>query len=164
MVLDSDMLFFKRPEALIQWSRDPQTPICMTDTSSFYGYPLETLQSLSGQAVPERVNVGIIGLNSHDINWQEVEYWCQFLIDTHGSHYYLEQAVSAMLISRFANKIQLPESVYTVNPSGTAVLHSTAVLKHYVNESKTIYFTHDWLPFAQDTTNVLAESQIHSFL
>lgn len=164
LVLDSDMLFFKRPEALIQWSRDPQTPICMTDTSSFYGYPLETLQTLSGQSIPERVNVGIIGLNSNDINWQEVEYWCQFLIDTHGSHYYLEQAVSAMLISRFVNKIQLPESEYTVNPSSISSEHSTVVLKHYVQDSKTIYFTQDWLNFAHDTTSVLAESQIHSFL
>ena len=146
LVLDSDMLFFKRPEAIVGWYRDPQTPIFMEDKDTYYGYPLDFMAELASNTIPEKINVGVIGLSSSDIDWGEVEHWCHRLLEKHGQHYFLEQAITAMLVSRFANKVQLHKDTYLVGPNsndtGTA---NEVILKHYVSDSKSVYFTRDWL-------------------
>src|SRR5690606_4410469 len=59
LVLDSDMRFFDRPDALIAWAQDPQSPVFLQDTENSYGYPTETMQALAGYPIPDLVNVGI---------------------------------------------------------------------------------------------------------
>jgi hypothetical protein len=144
LVLDSDMLFFARPEALIDWSHDPQSPIFLQDTENSYGYPLESMQALAGYPIPELVNVGIFGFNSHDICWQTLETWCRTLIAEHSMHYCLEQALCAMLSARFANRVCLPANDYIVAPDSLQTAPAKPVLHHYVSESKTLYFTRSW--------------------
>jgi hypothetical protein len=143
VVMDSDMLFFRRPLALDAWLDAPQRPLHMLDVQNAYGYPEATLQSLLDAPLPPRVNVGILGLQSDSIDWATLEKWCRNLLEQHGTSYYLEQALSALLLAK-AHPVRLDAAEYRVMPDADECRHPSAVLHHYVAESKAGYFRHAW--------------------
>lgn len=143
LVLDSDMLFFRRPEFLLQWLVAPDRPIHLADVGDAYGYPLPAMAALAGAPIPPKVNVGFCGLNSSAIDWDRLEHWARTLIAQHGTHYYLEQALSAMLFAQQPCAVA-PVADYLVMPSDPECRHPTAVLHHYVDTSKRGYFRHAW--------------------
>jgi hypothetical protein len=143
LVLDSDMLFFRRPDALIAWLEAPSQPIHMLDVQDAYGYPHATLATLAAQPIPEKLNVGICGLRSESIDWERLEFWCQQLLARHGTSYYLEQALVALLLAG-ESAVQLPARDYQLLPSDAECRKPTAVLHHYVAESKRGYFRDAW--------------------
>ena len=96
LYLDSDMLFFRRPDVLLEWLHRPSLPLHMVDVQNAYGYPLELLATLAGAPVPERVNTGIIGLDSATFDWERLESWARRLQETAGTSYFLDQALMAM--------------------------------------------------------------------
>ena len=69
LFLDSDLLFFRKPEFLLDWWDGPSHSIHAVDVINAYGYPLEVLAQVGGRPVPERVNTGITGLKSDEIDW-----------------------------------------------------------------------------------------------
>jgi hypothetical protein len=142
-VLDSDMLFFRNPVMFINWLRSPQQPCHMVDAETSYGYPFELMESLIGMKMAERVNVGICGLKSEAIDWYKLEYWCRSLIAKAGTHYYMEQALIAMLLAGESSTI-FPANEYLVMPSEGEVRMPTAVLHHYVDKSRPWYFRYGW--------------------
>lgn len=143
LVLDSDMLFFRSPTFLLDWLRSPQVPCHMTDVTTAYGYSPALMAALAGVPVPERINVGISGLNSSTLDWEELEYWCRTLIDREGTHYFQEQAMIAMLMARQPCAIA-PANDYIVRPDRAAVMSPHGILHHYVADSKPWYFRHGW--------------------
>ena len=143
LVLDSDMLFFRRPAALLDWLAAPDRPIHMLDVHDAYGYPAETMRSLATRPLPPRVNVGICGLRSDTIDWEKLEWWTTRLLALHGTSYYLEQALVALLLAD-ASPLVLPAEDYRLMPDLTECLAPTAALHHYVDLSKRGYFRHAW--------------------
>lgn len=143
VVLDADMLFFRRPDALLQWLQSPGTAVAMVDVQNSYGYPLPVLNRIAGRAVPERVNVGVLGLHSDAIDWAQLERWCTELLERHGSSYYLEQALVALLLAG-REHMALPPAAYRVMPDVAECITPSAVLHHYVDLSKRGYFRHAW--------------------
>jgi hypothetical protein len=143
LVLDSDMLFFRRPDALLAWLRSPAQPVHMLDAFDSYGYPSATLERLAGARIPERVNVGICGLCSDALDWPQIERWCTELIATHGTSYYLEQALVALLVAR-TPALRLAADDYRIMPDDAECRAPTASLHHYVDLSKRGYFRHAW--------------------
>jgi len=143
LVLDSDMLFFRRPSALLAWFDAPAQPIHMLDLHDAYGYPAATLAELAGTAVPPLVNVGILGLHSDRINWDKLEHACATLLARHGTSYYLEQALSALLLAGQPAQ-RLPVADYRLMPDEAECRAPTAALHHYVAASKRGYFRHAW--------------------
>jgi hypothetical protein len=143
LVLDSDMLFFRRPDALLAWLAAPGRPVHMLDVGNAYGYPEATLAALAGRPLPDRLNVGICGLRSDTIDWEKLESWCARLLEQHGTSYYLEQALSALLIAG-SDPLRLPQDDYLVMPTEEECLVPTAALHHYVAGSKRGYFRHAW--------------------
>ncbi len=143
LVLDSDMLFFRNPTFLINWLKSPEKPCYMIDTETSYGYSESLMNSLTEATIPERLNVGICGLKSDDIDWEKLEFWCKTTIEKEGKHYYQEQALIAMLV---ANKECLiaPEDDYIVMPNQEEGINPKAVLHHYVADSKSWYFRYGW--------------------
>ena len=143
LVLDSDMLFFRQPTALLDWCGAPALPIHMQDVQDAYGYPAETLAALAGHPIPQKVNVGVCGLRSNVLDWEKLEWWCAQLLAKHGTSYYLEQALVALL---FAGRetVRLPAADYLLMPGDAECLSPQAVLHHYVAESKRGYFRHAW--------------------
>jgi len=143
LVLDSDMLFFRSPTVLLDWLRSPQQPCHMIDVETAYGYSPALMASLAGIPMPERINVGVSGLNSSSLDWEELEFWCKTMIQQEGTHYYQEQAMVAMLMARQPCTIA-PATDYIVLPDRAEVRTPRAVLHHYVADSKPWYFRYGW--------------------
>lgn len=152
LVLDSDMLFFRRPAELLQWWDDRQSqtaspanfsPCLMTDCEESYGYSRPLMERLAGAKIPPLLNVGICGLKSEDLDWEEIEFWCRALLEAEGTSYYLEQALVAMLAARHA-PVVMPRSDYITFPTQQQVRGSEGVLQHYVADSKPWYFGQAW--------------------
>ncbi|BAY18538.1 hypothetical protein NIES21_43850 [Anabaenopsis circularis NIES-21] len=143
LVLDSDMLFFHPPDLLIEWLKSPQQPCHMVDVETSYGYSQSLMSSLAQAEIPERLNVGICGLKSENIDWEKLEYWCKKMIEQQGTHYYQEQALIAMLMSSQPCTVA-PATDYVVLPNQAEVIQPKVVLHHYVSESKSWYFRYGW--------------------
>ncbi len=143
LVLDSDMLFFRAPELLLNWLKCPQNLCHMIDVETSYGYSPDLMTSLAQAEIPERVNVGICGLKSDDIDWEQLEYWCKTMIEKEGTHYFQEQALVAMLMAGKSCTVA-PPSEYIVMPERDEVIAPKAVLHHYVADSKPWYFRYGW--------------------
>ncbi|MBD2452903.1 glycosyl transferase [Nostoc sp. FACHB-87] len=143
LVLDSDMLFFRTPDFLLDWLKSPQQPCHMVDVETSYGYPETLMASLAQANISERLNVGICGLKSEDIDWEKLEYWCRTMIEQQGTHYYQEQALVAMLMAGKPCAVA-PDKEYIVMPSKDEVIQPQAVLHHYVADSKPWYFRYGW--------------------
>jgi hypothetical protein len=143
LVLDSDMLFFRRPDFLLDWLAAPDRPLHMVDVEDSYGYPPSLMASLAGAPIPHLVNVGLTGLQSEALDWAQIEFWCKRLIEAHGTSYYLEQALLAML---FAGRdcAVAPAAEYLLAPAVSECLAPRAAMHHYVANSKRGYFRHAW--------------------
>tara|TARA_R110002073_G_scaffold56906_2_gene144969 strand:+ start:7023 stop:7952 length:930 start_codon:yes stop_codon:yes gene_type:complete len=144
LVLDSDMLFFKQPTELLEWIRNPQGTCLMTDCVESYGYSRALMESLCGSILPSKLNVGICGLRSEQIEWEQMEDWCQRLHAAEGTSYYLEQALVAMLAAQPDQISVMPASDYITFPTHEQVKSKMGVLQHYVADSKPWYFGKAW--------------------
>jgi hypothetical protein len=143
LVLDSDMLFFRRPDFLLAWLAAPDRPLHMVDVEESYGYSRALMQSLAGAPPPPLVNVGITGLASESLDWERLERWCRDLIAAEGASYYLEQALIAMLVAGNPCAVA-PAADYIVLPDEAECRNPRAVLHHYVANSKRWYFRETW--------------------
>jgi hypothetical protein len=178
LVMDSDMLFFRRPDALLEWwdgavagqsarrsghgENDvrgdspaphapcsmpdvdtPPPPCLMTDCVESYGYSRPLMEELAGAAIPPVLNVGICGLRSEDLGWEELETWCRVLVEREGTSYFLEQALVAMMAARDA-PVVMPSETYITFPSHRQTQQGDGILQHYVADSKPWYFGQAW--------------------
>ncbi|RYY43569.1 MAG: glycosyl transferase [Chitinophagaceae bacterium] len=147
LVLDSDMLFFHRPDEMLKWLQNPNGFLFMRDVTESYGYSLPLMKELTGAStMPERLNVGAAGLASSLIDWQKLEFWTGELLRREGSSYLQEQALTAMLAANEAYYF-LNESDYKVCPAINR-LTVPEILHHYVADSKYDYFVKGWKFFA----------------
>lgn len=148
LVLDSDMLFFDRPSLLIEWLEDPDHPMHMRDAEESYGYTRELMEELAGAPIPERVNVGMVGFQSEGIDWDTLEHWCREMNEREKSSYLQEQALTAMLVAGRERSVA-PRPEYLTLPSMEEGRSPSAILHHYVAESKRAYFQHGWRHIAE---------------
>ena len=143
LVLDSDMLFWSEPTAIIEWLKHPSGVLSMQDKIECYGYSKELMSSLCGTRVPDLVNVGVIGLTSSTINWSKIEEWCKVLESKEGETYFLEQALTAMIIAEAKHHVLNPQD-YIVLPNDELIHSGKGTLHHYVDLSKKEYFLSAW--------------------
>lgn len=147
LVLDSDLLFFRHPQAMLDWLRAPSGILHATDCIESYGYSRPLLERLAGAPLPTRVNVGVCGLVSENLDWDLLECWTRELLRAEGTSYYLEQALVALLAARSTERVALPPEDYVTMPERSEVLQPTAVMHHYVDTSSRWYFGHAWQRF-----------------
>jgi hypothetical protein len=143
LVLDSDLLFFRPPSRLLAWVDHPERPLHALDCKTSYGYPLHLMSELAGQPVADLVNVGLTGLNSGQLDWDRIEQWCNILVEKHGTNYFLEQAIVAMIVAGRECAV-LPAADYVTFPKAPEVDECRAVMHHYVAGSKRWYFQKNW--------------------
>jgi hypothetical protein len=143
LVIDSDLLFFRRPDFLLNWTDAPDRPLHALDCEQSYGYPTALLSRLCGATLANRVNVGLCGLRSDALDWAELESWCAELCVKRKPSYYLEQALVAMLSARQPCAVA-PGPDYLTKPSRAEVQAPRAVMHHYVADSKRWYFRYGW--------------------
>jgi len=143
IVLDSDMLFFNKPVQLLDWLKKPQQPFFLFDPISSYHYSFPLMEELTGYKLNAHLNVGVAALKSEDINWDILEFWVKTLEENEGTSYLLEQALIAMLVAG-KEIIVADQNAYVVKPGQNEVQAPTAVLHHYVAESKEWYYKTGW--------------------
>lgn len=143
LVLDSDLLFFRRPELLLTWLDHPTAPLHAVDCATSYGYSRPLLESLAGEPLAELVNVGLCGLRGDELDWEKIEHWCRTLIAREGTHYFLEQALVAMLVAG-RRCVVAPAADYVTRPIPPEATDCRAVMHHYVAESKRWYYQSNW--------------------
>ncbi len=146
LFMDADLLFFQRPDFLLDWWDDPSQPLTSVDAEYAYGYPLELLEELAGAKVRPLINTGLSGHRSDAIDWDKMEYWCRTLIERAGTHYYQEQALVALHVAGQECAV-LPSDDYITLPVLPEALECKAVMHHYVAGSKPWYFRHNWKRF-----------------
>ena len=144
LVLDSDLMFFRRPTLLLDWSAAPNAPLHAVDCAESYGYSRPLMEELARAPIPPLVNVGLCGLRSDTLDWGELEHWCTTLIAREKTNYYLEQALVAMLVARAPNHTIAPATDYVTLPSPAEIAAPTAVMHHYVDTAKRGYFRTAW--------------------
>lgn len=143
LVLDSDLLFFRRPDFLISWLDRPDRPLHAVDCQSSYGYSRPLLDELAGTPLAELVNVGLTGLDGTELDWEQLESWCATLITRERTNYYLEQALVAILVAGRDCAIA-PAADYVTLPVEPEAAACRAVMHHYVANSKRWYFQANW--------------------
>ena len=143
LVVDSDLLFFRRPTFVIDWLEHPSRPLHAIDCETSYGYSHRLLNNLAGNTVADLVNVGLTGLDSSALDWEKLEYWCRKLHEREGTHYYLEQALVAMLVAG-RDCANAPATDYVTKPGDIEARDCHAIMHHYVANSKRGYFRHCW--------------------
>ncbi len=148
LVIDSDILFFRRPELLLAWLSAPTQPLHAVDCRESYGYSRPLMERLAGAAIPKLVNVGLCGLRSDEIDWNEIESWCVELISRERTNYYLEQAIVAMIVARRQHCTVAPAQDYVTQPTRSEALAPRAAMHHYVAASKRWYYRYGWRRFA----------------
>ncbi len=143
LVLDSDLLFFRRPQILLDWLATPDRPLHAVDCETSYGYSRPLMNELADAPVADLVNVGLTGLNSSELDWERLEHWCATLIARERTSYYLEQALIAMLVADRPCAIA-PAADYVTLPTRPEIRECRAVMHHYVANSKRWYFQENW--------------------
>lgn len=143
LMLDSDMLFWKTPSQIINWLQNPEKPFYVLDCETAYGYPLPEMCKLCGSEIKEKINVGALGLCKNIVDFDKLEYWARQLEENLGTSYYLEQALSAMLIGDKISEIGNAED-YIVYPTEKQIIEKVGILHHYVDVSKKWYFKEAW--------------------
>ena len=81
MVLDSDMLFFRRPDALLAWMDAPHDALFIEDAIRSYGYSDALMNELARGPVPDRMNVGLYGLHGSAVDYDYLEHCCSVTIE-----------------------------------------------------------------------------------
>jgi len=147
LLIDADVLFFQLPTELLHWNDNPSGVLCATDVVESYGYSRSLMEGLANAPVPANINVGITGLQSESLDWEQLEHWCGELITLENTNYYLEQALIAMLCAK-RSFTQLNRMRYLTGPSDGQVASREGVMQHYVDLSKKEYYRSAWRQFA----------------
>lgn len=151
LVMDSDLLFFRRPDFLLDWLAAPSKPLHAVDCEESYGYGRPLMEKLAGAPLAPLVNVGLTGLHTRDLDWDRLEYFCRSLQEAEGTNYYLEQALLAMLVAGRDCAVA-PAADYVTGPASGEAQACRAVMHHYVGETKRWYFQNNWKSFAYPST------------
>ena len=143
LFLDSDMLFMGPPKLLMDWLRQPQEPCHLIEYSRCYFYSEELLSSLVKGEIPPRLNAGLWGMRSEEIDWEVVEHWANTMVEKEGMRYLLEQAMTAML---FAGRSSLvfPRKRYVVCPVPDEAIKPKGVLHHYAGHTRPLMIRYGW--------------------
>jgi hypothetical protein len=144
LYLDSDMLFYRRPEALLAWLRAADRPCHLIDApGDFYGYDRALLASLTGSTVPAALNTGVVGMRGDIVDWERLEFWAGRLADEGGVNAWLEQVLTAMALAGESVET-LARDDYQVTPDRAETLQPRAVMHHYTGTSRAWYYRFAW--------------------
>jgi hypothetical protein len=157
LIFDSDMLFYRKPTALLNWMEAPKNVIFIEDFMRSYGYSESLMNELARGTVPDRMNVGLYGIHGSHIDYEYLEYCARVTIDRERASYFQEQALTALLVSGM-NGVALPAKDYIVLPTLSEGKNQRAVMHHYVAHSKRSYFQYGWRRVVAQLENANAGS------
>ncbi|MEZ5326114.1 MAG: hypothetical protein R3F19_13770 [Verrucomicrobiales bacterium] len=139
LLLDSDVLFFKRPDQILAWAedendhstwfnQDPQEPSSLS---------LDQCQSDLGFSLWPRVNSGLCLLHKDSIRLTNFEQWLELAAIKNGIAWRTEQTLLALGASRTGKGGLLPEG-YEVSLGKTR--KPDAIARHYVGAVRSRFY------------------------
>lgn len=143
LVLDSDVLFFRRPDALLAWMAAPSGVLLAQDVARAYGYSDALMASLARGPLPERLNAGLYGLHGGIVDFDYLEHCCRAQLARERASYLQEQALTALLVAGHPATL-LPAADYRVLPDPAEGRRPTAAFHHYVAHARRSHFIHGW--------------------
>lgn len=154
-ILDSDMVFIKRPDDLINWlfeaSNNQQSTYYIQDTQRAYGFTDEIIEHLSSGKIPSKINGGLYCFHSDKVDFKRLENYIYELENNDGPQYLLEQALIAIIASTYNEHIPASEQDYIVYPNKYQVLNKQGILHHFVDSSKEFYYDYSWKQIVNPT-------------
>jgi len=135
MVLDADVLFYKKPDEIIQTITQRQG-FFMSDWQDAYTWPVDRWPAVLNVAGISKVNVGLFYLpdgNCYDLDFVEQSLAAYYLRQPCPNLVWLEQTVWAALFSTLGNTMQRLPDTYQI--SKTRALQPDTNCHHYVNDS-----------------------------
>jgi len=141
--MDSDILFFRRPEFLINWYDMPNCSIHLKGIRNAYSCSIAYLAELAGKPVRQKVNAGLLGIRSIDIDWEQMEFWTKKLLQAGGKAHLMEQTLYGLHLTG-NSCISLPSKDYVLLPEPSEVHECKAIMHHYIVHSRKWYFQKNW--------------------
>lgn len=134
MLLDSDILFFEYPSAIIEaLTGDQYSNVFNKDIETCYMADQTQLEKICGHLLPERINAGLSVLNTNAIRFDLLEEWLISIRDKKLPIilHRIEQSLTAMLCTQepyTAKHLPVGYDVAFLKPV------STSICKHYVGK------------------------------
>jgi hypothetical protein len=129
MVLDSDVLFFKKPAEILEWAgMDQPGFVFNSDFQSAYGISNKNIEARFGMSLREKINSGLALIPRAGISLDLVEDFLKEFPKV-ADHYWMEQTVYALLASKFGQCGLLPP---TYEISYNRKRGASCVARHYV--------------------------------
>jgi hypothetical protein len=141
--LDSDMLFFRRPQALIDWMANPAHECYMSQSGDALAADRMSLEKTLGITLLPGVNSGIVAIHDDAVDWDDLERAAAALTEDHRRHWWAEQTLIAYHVSR-RNARPLPVADYRLCNSRADLIGPLPVLRHYVHKAKAPYAAAEW--------------------
>jgi hypothetical protein len=146
LVLDSDMLFWRRPDSLLARAEREQ-PFYLSDIGEEgYTLPLRELKSALGVEAAAGVNSGLVAAHAGKVDWDLMERACRLLVGSAGDQRLLEQTLWAIALGGQDAK-RLCEADYRVviDPDGwRAAMEENPVLIHYAWHARLPFVAGEW--------------------
>jgi len=143
LLFDADMLFFAPPVEIDNALERLANIIVQRDCWESYGYSRALTESLTGQKLPEAINIGMLLYNGRLTDWDRVEQWLGVLEAQEGRPYNVTQCMFAMLLAGKSVNV-LDRDCYCVLPAAPRGLAAGRVAEHYVADSKPWYYSKAW--------------------
>jgi hypothetical protein len=157
LLLDSDVLFFRRPQELLDATTDPVGGLLFQrDAGSTYNVTLDEARTELGIPLAPQINTGIALFDKTSIDLRR----CEQLLDHPGvarQTGWIEQTLYALVASEQQQVRYLP-STYLVSLEREHNL-SSLIARHYAGPSRR-YLTEEGLPFALQALEVDSAGRI----
>ena len=141
LMLDTDILFFRRPAELLDIVCDPGHLNTFNRDAISHPYNVSDADSLTrfGRPLPEWLNSGLSLLNREAIDLDRVESYCAESSVTTNVHF-IEQTILALLAAEFGH-VLLPETYVCSKSPGLATADGRPlVAKHYIETPRPLLF------------------------
>ncbi|GAB5562289.1 MAG: hypothetical protein SynsKO_39360 [Synoicihabitans sp.] len=134
--IDSDTFFWRCPKRLENGLQSGGRAVYSPDRFSNYGHPSDVISRILGEPVTSRVNSGLTGMMSEEIDWERMEFWLAGIrSEVGGKPDFWEQALTAMHMTSISAE-SLPAKDYILSPSVSEIRSPTGVFHHYAGASK----------------------------
>jgi hypothetical protein len=132
ILLDSDILFFEKPEAILQAAVDLSSPnVFNKDIDTAYMMDKTYLESVTGYPLPEKLNAGLSVINVDVIDFKKISDWLLTIENSNQPFimHRIEQTFIAMLTGGSKEGVSVLPQGYDVSLQKEV---SASVCKHYV--------------------------------
>lgn len=144
--LDSDMIFFARPNHIIDAYKTKRAVYMQEQlNSSYFVDDVKTLADKYNMNCISFVNGGIIGYNSNEVDYNDLEEKAKLLLENYpgAGPAQVEQTIMSYLLFK-QNARPLSKEQYTIFYDSELSLKDNHIVRHYIFKAKLPYFDTEW--------------------